>query len=194
MSKNDRPKPRLAPAAAAVAATQQDAVARLQALDSWTEIPSNLPAPAAAVAPPAAAAPVQPVLPQETPAPVVVDPVENPEPARVVSETPAAAPVAAPQAVETPVQPDTPAESPEALAARFTPPPPPPPPAERPQRPWEIPGPKETHPYHTIMSERLFQKIDYAWKRSGNRSAKEFVLNALEKAADQALRDLGIEP
>jgi hypothetical protein len=128
---NDRPKPRLAPPAAAVAATQQDALDRLQKLDGWTGQPTNQ----QAVVPP-------PQAPAETDA--------------TNRDAPAA--------------------------------------AERPKRPWETPSSKETHPYHIILSESLYQKIDYVWKRNGDRSAKAFVLKALEDAANQALRDMGIEP
>jgi hypothetical protein len=67
-------------------------------------------------------------------------------------------------------------------------------PPPRPKRPWEEPSPDATHPYHVILSERLFRKMDFAWKRKGYKSAREFTLMALEAAADQALKELGEAP
>ena len=65
---------------------------------------------------------------------------------------------------------------------------------EPPKKPWQAPSPDQMHPYHVVMTERLYQKIDYAWKRGGYKSAKEFVLMSLEAAANEALKKLGEEP
>lgn len=63
--------------------------------------------------------------------------------------------------------------------------------AAAPQRPWQAAPAEAVHPYHVVLSERLFQKIDWSWKRLGYRSQREFVLQALEQAANKALKELG---
>lgn len=62
---------------------------------------------------------------------------------------------------------------------------------ERPKKQWEEPGEKETHPYHVIMQERLFQKLDFVWKRQGSKSMKDYILKTLESQVEKELRDLG---
>lgn len=61
---------------------------------------------------------------------------------------------------------------------------------EAPLKPWDV-SEKEMHPYHLIMSERLFQKIDFTWKRNGSRSMRAFVLETLEDAVDEYLKNIG---
>jgi hypothetical protein len=60
-----------------------------------------------------------------------------------------------------------------------------------PKKPWEQPGVEAPHPYHLICTERLFQKIDFVWKRLGNKSMREWVLTTLEGAADKELKQMG---
>lgn len=62
---------------------------------------------------------------------------------------------------------------------------------ETPAKPWALPDAVAPHPYHTVMSEGLFQKIDFIWKRAGHKSMKAWVLEVLEREADAALKDMG---
>jgi hypothetical protein len=189
VSKNERPKPRLAPPATAVAATNQSALDRLKALDEWTEEPTT--GMRAALTGPAPVAPVAPVVAE----PAAQAPAET---VQVAQEVPPAAPQRPQEPLAAQVAPLAPEAAAEvatavvdAKAAGMVPAPAA---AERAKRPWEVPSANETHPYHVVLTERLFQKMDFVWKRGDYRSAREFVLVALEKAADQALRDLGEEP
>ena len=58
-------------------------------------------------------------------------------------------------------------------------------------KPWERPGSDASHPYHLVCSEGLFQKIDFVWKRNGNKSMREWVLATLEAEANAALKKMG---
>jgi len=60
-----------------------------------------------------------------------------------------------------------------------------------PKKPWELSSAEAVHPYHIIMPERLFQKLDWSWKRLGLKSQRAFVLQILEQAAEKSLKDLG---
>lgn len=62
---------------------------------------------------------------------------------------------------------------------------------EPPKKPWEIPSVDATHPYHVILTERLYQKLDFVWKRGGYKSMRELVLFTLEAQADAKLKELG---
>jgi hypothetical protein len=62
------------------------------------------------------------------------------------------------------------------------------------KRPWEIPSPEAVHPYHIVLPERLFQKMDYVWKRQGCKSAREFVMQVIDRACNHALQELGEKP
>jgi hypothetical protein len=63
--------------------------------------------------------------------------------------------------------------------------------AEPEKKPWEVPSEEATHAYHIILPKRLFVKLDYVWKREGHRSAREYVIKALQKATDEGLKRLG---
>lgn len=54
--------------------------------------------------------------------------------------------------------------------------------------PWEGERSNLSHPYHIIFSERLFQKVDYLWKRNGFKSMREWVLAKLEAECDKELK------
>lgn len=56
--------------------------------------------------------------------------------------------------------------------------------------PWEGDKSNLSHPYHVIFSERLFQKVDYLWKRNGYKSMREWVLLKLEAECDKELKAL----
>jgi len=152
---------------------------RLAALENWTEEPAD---PPAAVAPPPAA----------TQAPAAPEPEAAPVRPQRAARPPAAAPAPA-QKVASVVLTSTPdsvvVHSSAPVAAPVVPEPPPPPPV--PKKPWEVPPPEQTHPYHVILSEQLFQKIDFVWKRKGYKSAKEFVVKAIGEHADQLLKEMG---
>jgi len=60
-----------------------------------------------------------------------------------------------------------------------------------PTRPWESPDAAKPHPYHVVCSEALFQKMDFVWKRNGNKSLREWVLHVLETQANTTLKELG---
>jgi len=77
----------------------------------------------------------------------------------------------------------TPENTAETLAA--------PTPAKTPARPWEAADAAKSHPYHVVCSEALFQKMDFVWKRNGNKSLREWVLHTLETEVNQTLKDLG---
>lgn len=62
------------------------------------------------------------------------------------------------------------------------------------KRPWESVPEDKLHPFTVHMTERLFQKMGYCWKRTDRNSAKEFLVQALEEACDKALRELGEAP
>jgi len=64
-------------------------------------------------------------------------------------------------------------------------------PPEPPKKPWELPSVDATHPYHIVLTERLFLKMDFVWKRKGYKSAREFVLQTLEATCEKALKDMG---
>ncbi len=142
--KQPKPTLRKAPSTEALA-EQQAAIARLLALNEWTEEPANPP-------------------PATDPQPEVLE--GPPRPAKRAGKG-----VAPPKPVEAPVAP-------------------PEPPPELPKKPWEIPSEDKTHPYHIIMSERLWQQLDYVWKRQGHLSLKELILKTLQERALQGLRDL----
>jgi hypothetical protein len=57
-------------------------------------------------------------------------------------------------------------------------------------KPWEGEGGDKPHPYHLVMSEELFRKLDYAWKRTDRKSMRELVLSTLEKEVDKILKGL----
>lgn len=76
----------------------------------------------------------------------------------------------------------------DATVSLSTPTAPAPEPPRVPLRPWEAPGADKAHPYHIVCSEALFQKMDFVWKRSGNKSLREWVLAALEREVDEALQ------
>ena len=59
------------------------------------------------------------------------------------------------------------------------------------QKPWEVVSEDARHTYHIVCSERLFQKMDYVWKRQGYASMRAWVLKTLEECADQELKDMG---
>ena len=141
MITKSKPKLRMAPSMEALT-EQQQAAARLLALDKWTEEPNNPPAtgPAANIVPVVITEPAAPVP------PVVI---EQPAPARVIA----------------PKQPAS--------------------------KPWEGGAAAAPHPYHTVMSEGLFQKIDFVWKRKGYKSMKEWVIETLEHEANKSLKGLG---
>ena len=61
---------------------------------------------------------------------------------------------------------------------------------EAPTKAWEQANSSAPHPYHFVASERLFQKIDFVWKRNGYKSMKEWVLMVLEAEADDQLDKL----
>jgi hypothetical protein len=58
-------------------------------------------------------------------------------------------------------------------------------------RPWMTLDAAKPHPYHVVCSEALFQKMDFVWKRNGNKSLREWVLNVLETEANNMLKELG---
>jgi hypothetical protein len=62
------------------------------------------------------------------------------------------------------------------------------------RRPWESVPEEQLHPFTVHMTERLFLKMGYCWKRTDQKSAKAFLVQALEDACDKALRDLGETP
>lgn len=62
------------------------------------------------------------------------------------------------------------------------------------RRPWESVPEEQLHPFTVHMTERLFQKMGYCWKRTDQKSAKAFLVQALEDACDKALRELGEAP
>lgn len=62
------------------------------------------------------------------------------------------------------------------------------------RRPWEVVPEDKLHPFTVHMTERLFQKMGYCWKRTDQKSAKAFLIQALEEACDKALRELGEAP
>lgn len=65
-------------------------------------------------------------------------------------------------------------------------------PPEPPKKPWETPSADAMHPYHLVCPERLFQKIDFVWKRKGHKSMREWVLQTLEAEANKALKALKV--
>jgi hypothetical protein len=62
------------------------------------------------------------------------------------------------------------------------------------RRPWEAVPEEKLHPFTVHMTERLFVKMGYCWKRTDQKSAKAFLVQALEEACDKALRELGEAP
>jgi hypothetical protein len=60
--------------------------------------------------------------------------------------------------------------------------------------PWETVDVDATHAYHVMLPKRLHAKIDFIWKRKNMKSFREFVMLALEKEADMALREFGEKP
>ena len=64
-------------------------------------------------------------------------------------------------------------------------------PAPVPLKQWEGLNADAPHPYHLIMTERLFQKIDYVWKRKGYKSMKEWMLQTMEAEAGEQLKNMG---
>ncbi len=60
--------------------------------------------------------------------------------------------------------------------------------------PWEAVDADATHAYHVMLPKRLHAKVDFVWKRKNMKSFREFVMFALEKEADVALRELGEKP
>lgn len=60
-----------------------------------------------------------------------------------------------------------------------------------PLKPWELPGGDAPHPYHVVCTEKMFQKMDFVWKRLGNKSMREWVLATLEAAADKEIKRMG---
>ena len=62
---------------------------------------------------------------------------------------------------------------------------------EPPKKPWQAPSVDAVHPYHVILSERLYQKLDWVWKRKGYKSMRELVLATLDAEADKALKAMG---
>lgn len=71
---------------------------------------------------------------------------------------------------------------------------PPAPAPEPPKQPWQSVAPEATHPYYVIISEALFQKLDFAWKRTGQASMKTLVIKTLTDRADAILKELGEKP
>jgi hypothetical protein len=63
-----------------------------------------------------------------------------------------------------------------------------------PLMPWDTVDADATHAYHVMLPKRLHAKIDFVWKRKNMKSFREFVMLALEKEADVALRELGEKP
>lgn len=145
-------------------ARQQASVARLTALDEWTEEPfrtdqSNVEK--ADLDRAVKEAPQSVSEPQLVPAPIPVP--ENAVAAPEIAPAPAsAAPVAAQQ-------------------------------PEKPKMPWEIPNAAAAHPYNILFTEELFQKLTYVCTRTGHRSVREYVLRTLDRAARESLKQLGHE-
>ena len=67
-------------------------------------------------------------------------------------------------------------------------------PAPTQKRPWEAVSPDKLHPFTVHMTEQLFQKMGYCWKRSNHQSAKSFLIAAVEEACAKTLKDLGEAP
>jgi hypothetical protein len=65
---------------------------------------------------------------------------------------------------------------------------------EQPQKPWHAASADAVHPYHVILSERLYQKLDWVWKRKDFRSMRDLVMQTLEAEADKALKEMGEQP
>ena len=44
------------------------------------------------------------------------------------------------------------------------------------KKPWDVPDSNtkgsNQHPYHIVLSERVYQKMDFLWKRNGYRSLR----------------------
>lgn len=57
-------------------------------------------------------------------------------------------------------------------------------------KPWESDDAARAHPYHLVMNEGLFQKLDFVWKRAGYKSMRELVLQTLEAMADKDIKKL----
>lgn len=175
MSTTSRPKLRSAPSPEDLARRNAASLAlieaavgkreRLEKLNDWTETPVLAPA-------------VAPISPEREPSRAVARrndddvPPEQTVPTMVVSD----AKVVVRQPTKMTVAPESTT---------------PPSPTEKPKKQWEEPGEKETHPYHIIMQERLFQKLDFVWKRQGSKSMKDYILKTLESQVEKELRDLG---
>ena len=175
MSTTSRPKLRSAPSPedlarrnAASLALVEAAVGkreRLEKLNDWTETPVLAPA-------------VAPISPEREPSRAVARRNDDDVPPEPVMPTVVVS--------DAKVVVKRPAREAEALEPVATTPPP-----EKPKKQWEEPSEKETHPYHIIMQERLFQKLDFVWKRQGSKSMKDYILKTLENQVEKELRDLG---
>ena len=61
-------------------------------------------------------------------------------------------------------------------------------------RPWHGEPSGAVHPFNILLPKELQQKMDFAWKRSGYKSMKAFILHALVQETDRLLKDLGETP
>ena len=83
-----------------------------------------------------------------------------------------------------PVMPAQPAPVPQVAAK--------PPAPMRAMKPWDEPSAAGgQHAYHFVMSEPLFRKLNFTWKRQGYQSMREMVTKMLEGEVDKMLKSLG---
>jgi hypothetical protein len=166
-----KPKLRLAPTPEEMA-ERQEAARRLLALEEWSQEPLE-PAPET-VSGTLLVRPVTNSVPKSTEQPAVEQIEEDPAPVVEAVTSPALAEQVATPAVVAP---------PPKIKAKAAP--------EVAKKPWEIPDVTAVHPYYIICPERLFQKMDFLWKRDGSKSMKEWVIKTLEAEANKGLKALG---
>lgn len=62
---------------------------------------------------------------------------------------------------------------------------------EKAEKAWDGPAAMAPHPYHLVLNEGLFQKMDFVWKRAGHKSMREWAIKTLEHEANKALKGMG---